>query len=324
MTKEERSAVARAGAVARWAKADPDRDALPRALYGDEEHPLVIGDMQIPCYVLDDERRVLITGGMQDALKMARGGSMVKGMNRFELFASRERINPYISNDLRERIGNPIHFLTPRGQKAHGYEANVLVELCEAILAARSSATGLQKQQEQFAVQAELIMRGLARVGIVALVDEATGYQRDRASDALARILEKFIAKELQPWVRTFPELFYQQLFRLRGLEFPGDTVKRPQYFGHLTNDIIYSRLAPGVLEELKTVTPKLPSGRNKNHLHRRLTPEVGHPKLKEHLASVTTIMRLSSSYEDFKAKLDRIHPRYDDTLPLPLDEEGL
>jgi hypothetical protein len=154
-------------------------------------------------------------------------------------------------------------------------------------------------------------------VGIIALVDEATGYQRDRASDALSKILEAFIAKELQPWVKTFPDEYYEQLFRLRGLSYPSDTVKRPQYFGHLTNDIVYKRLAPTVLEELKKTTPKTPKGRLKNHLHRRLTPDLGHPKLREHMSSVVTAMKLSEDYEDFIKKLDSIHPRYDETISM-------
>jgi hypothetical protein len=92
--------------------------------------------------------------------------------------------------------------------------------------------------------------------------------------------------------VQTFPSDFYEHLFRLRGLEFPRDTPKRPQYFGHLTNDIVYRRLAPGVLDELQKVTPKLPSGRRKHHYFRRLTDEVGHPKLREHMASVIILFR--------------------------------
>lgn len=54
------------------------------------------------------------------------------------------------------------------------------------------------------ASQAEILMRGFARVGIVALIDEVTGYQRDRKRDALAAILEKYIAKEMRPWLKTF------------------------------------------------------------------------------------------------------------------------
>ena len=199
----------------------------------------------------------------------------------------------------------------------------MLPEVCEVYLKARD-AGGLTSNQKHIATQADILMRGLATVGIVALVDEATGYQRDRASDALAKILEKFIAKELQPWVLTFPAIFYEQLFRLRGLDFPRETVKRPQYFGHLTNDIIYDRLAPGLKDELRNSTPKLPSGKRKHHMHRKLTPDMGHPKLREHLASVTTIMRLSDTYDDFKKNLDKIHPRYGETIPMDFGDGGL
>lgn len=148
-----------------------------------------------------------------------------------------------------------------------------------------------------------------------------TGYQSDRARDALAKILETFIAKELQAYVQTFPVDYYRELFRLRGLPFPTDTVKRPQYFGILTNDIVYKRIAPGVLDELKRVTPRdEETGRHKQHLFRRLTSNTGYPKLREHLGSVVTIMKLSSDYSDFKAKLDLLHPKYGETIKLPFD----
>jgi hypothetical protein len=213
-----------------------------------------------------------------------------------------------------------VEFINKHGQKAQGYRAELLQMVCDVYLDARKGGM-LTQSQEKIADQAEMLVRGFARVGIIALVDEATGYQRDRASDALARILEQFIAKELQPWVKTFPDEFYEQLFRLRGLEFPRDTVKRPQYFGYLTNDIIYKRLAPGILDELKRTEPKTPSGRRKGTIQQRLTPDLGHPKLREHLASVTTIMALSDDYEDFMRKLDKRHPKYGETISF--DFEG-
>jgi hypothetical protein len=222
----------------------------------------------------------------------------------------------------------PVLFRTPRGVMAEGFRAEVLPLICDIYLDARSAGL-LTPPQQAIAQNAELLVRAFARVGIVALVDEATGYQRDRASDALSKILEAFITKELQPWVKTFPDEFYAELFRLRGLNFPGDTVKRPQYFGYLTTDIIYDRIAPGVKDELKKSTPKAPSGRLSQHLHRRLTPDLGHPKLREHMASVVTIMKLSRDYADFHDKLDRIHPKFGETIPLALpapdnDTQGL
>jgi hypothetical protein len=112
-------------------------------------------------------------------------------------------------------------------------------------------------------------------------------------------------------------------MFRLRGLPFPGTGVKRPQYFGHLTNDIIYRRLAPGVWKELKEQIEKDEKGRLKHKLFQKLTPEIGHPKLRDLVVSVITIMKLSEQWGDFKNKLDRVQPAYNETMLLPFDLEN-
>lgn len=316
ISPERRKEIARAGAIARWARADPERASLPRAEYGDEERPLVIGDMRIPCFVLDDERRVLITGGMQDALRMARGGSMVAGMNRFELFASGERIKPFVSNELMDRIRNPINFITPAGARAHGYEAEILVELCEAVLSARAT-TKLQKQQLGIAQQCELIMRGLARVGIVALVDEATGFQEVRRRDALHRILEAYISPELMKWAKRFPDSFYEEMFRLHGWDYDPVSVARPGVVGKFTNTYIYDQLPPGVLAELRSVNPADENGRRRNRHHQFLTDDVGHPHLERQIAATTTLMRASDDWPTFKRLFGRAFPKQGDQTEL-------
>lgn len=316
LTSEQRSEIARAGAIARWEKADPTRADLPNAIYGADDRPLRIGDMEIPCFVLEDERRVLITGGMQDALNMARGGSMVAGMNRFELFASGERINPFIPNDLMDRIRNPIIFLTTTGQKAHGYDAEILVELCEAVLAARAAGR-LQKQQMSIAQQCELIMRGLARVGIVALVDEATGFQEIRKRDALHKILEAYIAPELMKWAKRFPDSFYGEMFRLHGWEYDPESVKRPGVVGKFTNIYIYEQLPPGVIDELREINPKDEFGRRKNRHHQFLTEDVGNPHLEKQISATTTLMRASDDWPTFKRLFAKAFPRSGDQIEL-------
>ena len=127
------------------------------------------------------------------------------------------------------------------------------------------------------------------------LVDEATGFQDDRARDALVKILEAFVAKEIRRWVKTFPAEFYKEMFRLRDIPYDG-TVKKPAYVGHLTNDLVYARLAPGVLKKLQERNPTVGNGRRKQRHHQWLTEDVGNPKLQEHLASVTTLMRVSET----------------------------
>jgi hypothetical protein len=293
--------------------------ALPKATHGSADHPLRIGELEITCYVLDDGRRVLSLGGILRAMGMSTGSAGGGEGDRLVSFASGKYVSPYMSADLLSRMKTSIRFQAPTGgSAATGYEAEILPDLCDAVLEARK-AGALRPHQMHIAEQAEILVRGFARVGIIALVDEATGYQRDRAKDSLAKILEAFVAKELQPYMQTFPADFYEQMFRLRGLPYPPENPKfRPKYFGLLTNDIVYERLAPGLLEELKKQAKK---DEKKAHLHRRLTQEVGHPKLKEHLASVVTAMKLSSDYPHFIANLNRIHPRFGKTIPLDLED---
>ncbi len=302
LTKTVRSEIAKRAAVARWSAHLPDAT---------HEGELEIAGLNLPVAVTSDGTRLMISKAFMTALGRPWKGSYAR--TELPNFIAAKNLLPFVSDELREVL-DPVEFVNKHGQRATGYRAELLPMVCDVYLDARK-ADVLTESQERVASQAELLIRGFARVGIVALVDEATGYQRDRASDALAKILERFIAKELQPWVKTFPDEFYEQLFRLRGLEFPHDTVKRPQYFGHLTNDIVYRRLAPGVLEELKRTEPKTPSGKRRGTIQQRLTPDLGHPKLREHLASVCTIMDLSDDYKDFMRKLDKRHPRYGESL---------
>lgn len=313
MTANERSEAARRAALARW------DDSVADAVCGSPDHPLRIGDIDIECYVLDDGTRVVTQSTFLQALgrhRRAFGG----GERNVELpsILQGKSINQFISAAVREKA-KPITFKLPSGGRASGYNAELLPEVCEVYLSARE-AGALPYQQEHIAAQAEIIMRGLAKVGIIALVDEATGYQEIRARDALARILEAFIAKELQAYVQTFPPDFYREMFRLRGLDYPDTDQLRPQYFGHLTNDVVYKRIAPGVLAELQKFTPKDKQGRRKQKYFQWLTSNVGYPKLREHLGSVVTLMKLSDSWEDFTRKLDKIHPRVGDTIPLDFD----
>jgi hypothetical protein len=318
LTPEERSESARIAVEARWRKAGKLTE-VPQATHGSPDRPLRIGDLEIPCYVLADGRRVLVQRGMLSSLDMKQGTAGRGGGDRLTRFVATKAIAPFISNELADVIKNPILFRPTTGGIAYGYEATVLADLCDVVLASRKAGE-LHHQQVHIAEQCEILVRGFARVGIIALVDEATGYQVDRARDALAKILEAFVAKELQKWVKTFPADFYQELFRLRNIPFKG-SVKRPQYVGHLTNDLIYDRLAPGVRQELNRLVPRDEKGRLKNKLFQRLTDDVGHPKLREHLASVITLMRANDSWMTFKKMIDRALPRYGDTPYLPFKD---
>jgi hypothetical protein len=172
---------------------------------------------------------------------------------------------------------------------------------------------------------AEILTRGFAHVGIIALVDEATGYQGVRPQDALQKYLEMLIRKELAAWVKKFPDEFYENIYKLKGWAWPGMGKNRYSVVGHYTNDLVFERLAPGLLEELKKKTPKDDKGNRPNKLHQWLTEGIGDPLLAQHIHSLVMFQRLALSsgygWNRFVKMVDQVLPKRGATLELPLPE---
>ncbi|MDE0507186.1 MAG: P63C domain-containing protein [Gammaproteobacteria bacterium] len=293
-----------------------------KVIAGAPDRPLVIGDIEIPCYVLEDETRVLSQRGVFSSVNATRGGPRGQSELGAEMprFASQNWLKPFISDELSMALKSPIVFSTGGGPTAHGYPATSLVDLCNAIMEAEKHGSTTPRQQI-IVERATTLIRGFATVGIIALIDEATGYQRIREEQALATILERFIAKDLQPWTRTFPYEFYQLIYKLRGWPGPFGHKRTPQ-IGKDTNDVVYERLAPGVLDELRRVNPVQASGSRRARHHQWFTRDIGHPQLKDHLIGVMALMRAAPNWTAFKRMLQRAYPKLNETIPLALDED--
>lgn len=323
LTPEERKAISERGIAARRTRA-----ALPKLIKKGAD--LNLGGVAIPCAVIEGPNgepiRVITENGITNAILGSRSGASKRIKKKTEgsggpplpLFLAPSQLQPFIGKHLGEDAIKAIEYVDG-DRTILAFDAELLPAVCDVWLDARH-AGALQKQQLAKAQQAEILTRGLARVGIVALVDEATGFQRDREKDALAKILEAFVAKELQPYLKTFPADYYENLFRLYKLPYPpeGNKSWRPAFFGHITNDVVYSRLAPELLPELKKAASK---AEKKAKLHQWLTQEAGHPKLREHLSSIVTIMKLSKTPDEFKSNVNAIHPKFGDNYDL--DFEG-
>ena len=205
---------------------------------------LRLANSEIPCYVTESGKRILSGRQMQVALGLInpdyqgeQAGSKLRRLFEYK------RLKHFFNNDF-----PPDHFapiMCYEGKKGiHGYEANTLADICELMLEARS-AGALTESQERIADQCEILIRGIFRVGIDALVDEATGYQDIRDRNELEAILDKYLRPYQARWAKRFPDEFYKELFRLKGWEWQGMNINRPQVVGHYTNDIIYMRIAP-------------------------------------------------------------------------------
>ena len=304
LTPDERKAISAKMVEAKKAKA-----GLPKATH---EGKLLIGDLELDVAVLENKKRIITQSAVFKALdRPARGNSRVIGI---PVFMDAKNLQAFIDEDLRHVI-KKVEYRNKQGKIQEGLDATILPLTCNLYLKAREAGVITQKNQLVTAQKAEILVRTLAKVGIIALVDEATGYQEKREKDALAKIFEAFVAKELQPWVKTFPTDYYKELCRLYGVKYPPPKNNQfPQFFGHVTNDAVYTRLAPEILPELKKAASRQ---EKKARLHQFLTNDVGHPKLREHLSSIITILKLSKDKEDFKRMLNIAHPKLNHTMDI-------
>jgi hypothetical protein len=216
-------------------------------------------------------------------------------------------------------LAKPLRFIRPgRGGKvAFGYEATILQKICDIVLQARKADALNTKQLRIVAEQCEMLTRVFAKVGIIALIDEITGYKYIQDRDALFQILKAYVREELLPWVRTFPDEFYRQLFRLHNWAYNPQTVKRPSIIGKWTNKLIYEQLPEGILGELQRKNPRVyKRGRRYRHFQ-FLTEDIGNPHLRGHLQQVIVLMRISPNWRVFLQHFNRAFPKVGDQIEL-------
>lgn len=298
-------------------KAKKERALLPKAVCGAEDRKLILGDIEIQCYVLEDETRVLTLRTLQSGMGMSEGGGK-GGARKIPALMVRLKEKGIEIKDLDVRANNPIQFITPYGNTADGYDAKLLPDICAVLIEADRKRV-LDKRYADLADRAAKMQHGFATMGIIWLVDKVTGYDDYKKANDFARIIDAFVAKEMQPYVWKFPPEYYREICRLRRVPYDPNSVKRPSYFGHLTNKITYFRLAPGVWKELKAKSKKETSA-IKPHLHRFLSADVGDPRLKDVISKNVAVMQLSDDWDDFLRKLDKVLPPYQQQLSLPFD----
>lgn len=306
LSKEERSLIAKKGAEARW--------ALPKAI---REGSIKIGEVELPCAVLEDGRRVLTQSGVMLALGRAR---QVKSRKYFDAdvtlpaFLQAKNLKPFISNDL-EVTSSRIDFRTLAGAKAFGFTAEVLPSICEVFIEAERAGK-LGETQRHIADRARILYRGFAKLGIIALIDEATGFQEIRERDALQAYLERYIRAELAAWVKTFPDEFFRELYRLKHWPWNGSS-RRPGVVGRYIKDLVYERLGPGIIAELERKNPSDGKGKRKAKHFQFLTEDIGHPALAQHMHALIGFMRAEDNWDSFKVRFTRAFPKKGETLQL-------
>jgi hypothetical protein len=317
LSAAEKKAIASNAATERWAR----QRGLPK-----ETHTGVLRfGPGIACSVLSNGMRVLSLNGLGRAF-----GSKAKGQRKRDQptrdqllppVLGAANLAPFLGEELRAKLANPIQYRGMHGGRVSiGHEADILSKMCNVLLDARA-AGALRKSQMPIAAAAEIMMRGFAHVGLVALIDEATGFQADRARDELHRILEQYISKELLPWTKKFPDEFFQQVYRVHGWKYEPGNTQRPGYVGKFINRFVYEQLPDGVLDKLRDRNPPINGHRRHKHFQ-FLTDHTGDPHLDRQIVATTTVMKIADGKDDFEVKFRRAFPKRGDqqtfTFPAP------
>lgn len=305
LTPERRSEIARNAALKRHSPAPVEAGSagtdLPMATH---QGQMAIGDLLLDCYVLADGRRVFNKRGMAKAL-----GLKSEGGNAFIKTMQGKGLGSVIPAKLREKINNPINFKPLAMDLGHGYEADILADVAKAIISADEIGVGLTTAQQPLVAQAKILLHAFAKIGVVALIDEATGYQQIRQPDALRLLVQQYIAVEKREWEKQFPDSYYDELNRIYNSKKLTKTAKgaviqnRPQHFANFTRTYVYEPLENGsVLEELDRVNPKMDArGNRKARFHQHLTYGYGIEKLKRQVQIVETLMSVADTVSQFK-----------------------
>ncbi|MGN7819115.1 P63C domain-containing protein [Chitinophaga sp. 22536] len=297
-----------------------------KAKYGAADRPLKIGDIEIPCYVLEDGKRVIVQRGLFKALGVKQGGTSEKykefgGAARLVQFMDTNGLIKLIPNDIKALLKAPVVFEV-NNTDHFGYEATVLQDIVRAISKAYLKGI-LHKRYNEVGVSAEIMDDAFAKVGIIALVDEATGYQKARGIDALQAFLDKFLSDGYAKWVKTFPDRFFEMIFKMKGWSWHYATVKKPSVVGKYINDLVYSRLGPEVLTELQRKNPITENGTRRVKHHQYLSASYGNPKLKEHLEGLMALGRASGyDWVSFLKLVQKAYPKYGSTMLLDFPGE--
>ena len=337
LTAEQRREIARKAAVSRWSaeKDEAEEGTLSEAEADDEaleptgampiarwRGTLRIVGLEVPCYVLDNGARII---GRTSATELLTG---IKGGGALEKYIAVRALEPFINIDLVLERMVPFRLLEVEGlQKAvKGLPADLLIEVCQGFVAALQASLDpktppprMTGRQQQMAIKASMFLSACAKVGLEALIDEATGYQYERAEDALQVKLRAFIAEELRAWEKTFPDELWAEFGRLTG--WSGSLHSRPKWWGRLVIELIYDTLDPDVAEYIKSNKP--PAG---VRWHRMLTDNYG---VRQLVSRCYEIIGMAKPCTDMRELRDKVAQHYGKQpvqfrmyLPAPLEDK--
>lgn len=268
-----------------------DENMLPPSPFAKYSGTLQLGKQTIDCYVLDDKRRVISMRATVKVIANDDNGDLTK-------YVGVRALQPYIETEnLTSKI---IDFTIPgNSMRARGITAETLLDICSAYVSALASGVKLTEKQTGIAINCSILLSACAKTGLIALIDEATGYQYVREEDALQIKIRAFISEELRAWEKTFPDELWEEFGRLT--HWQGSLQQRPKYWGKLVLELIYDAMDPDVAKYLRENTPKPKHGMN---YHQWLSEDLGVRSLTTHINQVIGVAKTCNNIDELRHRI--------------------
>jgi len=278
---------------------------LPTARY---EGVLPLGNEELACYVLSDGQRVMSRVSATTALSGVKGGGDLASY--VQIAPLRQYFRHTLDDELIE-----FHLQGVEHKRVQGITADTFLSICRAYQAAANEGELATERQREIAKKAGAFLAACAGVGLTALIDEATGYQYERAEDALQIKLRAYLEDEMRPWEKTFPDALWREFGRLTGWK--GALHQRPKYWGKLVNELVYGYLDSDVAQWLRENAPAPRHGQN---YHQWMSSQYGLKKLIEHIWMLVGMASACDTMDELQHKMALRHGKQILQLRLAID----
>ena len=249
---------------------------------------LELGENKIDCYVLDTKERVISMGATVKALAKTKSADLAE-------YIGVKSLNPYINKDL--VFAETVEFNIPGTHyRGRGLTAEIFLDICNAYVNAFSDGALTTQKQQEIAIRSSILLASCAKVGLIALIDEATGYQYERQENALQLKLKAFVTDEMRGWEKTFPDELWEQFGRLTSWQ--GTLHSRPKWWGKLVIELIYEALDADVAKYLRT---NKPPPVHKQNYHQWLTKHYGLKQLITHIYEIIGMAKTCSNIKELQ-----------------------
>lgn len=222
-------------------------------------------------------------------------------------YLSNKYIKEFVSKELEAILTAAISYVSVSGVVSTGVPANVLPKICDVFVRAAKKYPENENIVAAGESAYEIIM-AFSEYGVIKWVDKITGYKYEEEDHVILQQLALYVAPDILEWQKEFQSDFYKEIFRLKGWAYNPYSVSRPGVVGTYTNQYIYSFLPTNVFKFIKNRTPKSKSGNYTVRLHQSLNDAVGKEALRNQLISVTTILKLAKSWEQFKSQFQELY----------------